>query len=82
MGPIIAYIINLLSWSTEKGARNFLYATVKDTTPGAFVSHCQESAPSTFVCSAKGRETQEKYWKESVAIWRKVCPEVKEVLGS
>jgi retinol dehydrogenase-12 len=80
MGPIVAAIINWLSWSSEKGARNFLYATVKDTTPGSFISHCEEKPVSTFVASPKGRETQAKYWSEAVAIWRKIAPEVDEVL--
>jgi hypothetical protein len=80
LGAITAAIMNWLSWTSEKGARSFLYATIKDTTPGSFISHCDEKPVSTFVASSKGRATQERYWSEASAIWRKVAPEVDEVL--
>jgi hypothetical protein len=80
MGPVLAAIMNWLAWTSEKGARNFLYATVKNTTPGSFISSCEETPVSTFVASPKGKETQEKYWSEAVAIWRKISPQVDEAL--
>jgi retinol dehydrogenase-12 len=68
MGAIIAWIFNAISWSAEKGARNFLYAATQNTTPGAFINHCHEQPVSTFVASSIGRTTQEKYWKETLSI--------------
>lgn len=72
MGPVIAWIFNAIAWSAEKGARNFLYSSTQPTMPGAFIHHCRETPVSTFVVSPKGRETQEKYWKECLDIFRKL----------
>ncbi|WRT66633.1 uncharacterized protein IL334_003592 [Kwoniella shivajii] len=80
MGPVLAKIMNWIAWTSEKGARNFLYASTQNCSPGSYISGCREQPVSTFVASHKGRETQEKYWKESMDIWRKVAPETNDVL--
>jgi retinol dehydrogenase-12 len=81
MGPIVAKIFNWIAWTAEKGSRNFVYATTQPCTPGSYISCCAEQPVSNNVVGSKGRETQEKYWREAVGIWRKVAPEVNEVLS-
>lgn len=66
----MAAILNRLSWSAEKGARNFLYATTQNTSPGSYISACAEVPVSTFVASELGRQTQVKYWKECRGVWK------------
>ncbi|KAK8849438.1 hypothetical protein IAR55_004770 [Kwoniella newhampshirensis] len=81
MGWFVAMILNWIAWTTEKGTRNFLYATTQNCRPGSFISSCNEQPVSNFVVSPKGKETQAKYWDEAVKIWRKVAPETDDVLG-
>jgi hypothetical protein len=60
--------MNAVAWSAEKGSRNFLFAS-QNPTPGAYIRLCREAAVSNFIVSSKGRETQERYWAEAVAIF-------------
>jgi retinol dehydrogenase-12 len=82
MSPLVAKFINLIAWTSEKGSRNFIFASTQNNRPGSYISACKEVPVSTFVVSAKGRETQAKYWKEAVDILRKIAPEMDEVLES
>lgn len=76
MGFIMSKMSNWIAWPTELGARNYMYAMVTDTAPGAYVSHCKESYASNFVVSADGQAAQRKFWKECLVLWRGLAPEL------
>jgi hypothetical protein len=71
---------NWVAWSTEKGARNFLYAGVSDVTSGAYVSDCKETEPSAFVRSDEGLKIQKQIWGELSDLWIKLDPKTASVL--
>jgi len=77
----IAALFNWIAWSTEFGARNFLYAGVADVTSGAYVSNCQETQPAAFVTSEKGTKIQKQTFSELSSIWRTIDPKVDSLLA-
>lgn len=74
-------LFNWIAWSTEFGARNFLYAGVADVTSGAYVSNCQETQPAAFVTSEKGTKIQKQTFSELSSIWRTIDPKVDSLLA-
>lgn len=69
-GPVLAYLFNAISWSTEFGSRSIFFAATQPTAPGAYVSSCAESAPSTFIFTPEGKQSQAKFWEECRALWQ------------
>lgn len=74
MGPVAAAILNFFSWRAEFGARNIYHAATQPSKSGAFISHCKEQPPWTFVVSAQGQQAQEKFWKECMELWEGLSP--------
>lgn len=70
-----------MAWSTEKGARNYLYAATQDTQPGAYVSYAREYEPSAFVQSEKGHQVQKKLFGELRDFWISKAPQTSKVLA-
>lgn len=73
--------MNAIAWSTEKGARNYLYAATQDTKPGAYISYATEYEPSAFVQSEKGHQVQKKLFGELKDFWVSTAPQVGQVLA-
>lgn len=74
-------ICDWIAWSTEFGARNYLYAGVADVSSGSYISECEETPPSSYVLSAKGEQVQRQVFGELSAIWRKIDPKVEAILA-
>lgn len=73
-------IFNWIAWSTEKGARNYLYAATQDTEPGAYISQCQVTPISDFAQSEKGQMLQKKLFEELKSVWTHQAPQVAKLL--
>lgn len=73
--------MNAIAWSTEKGARNYLYAATQITEPGAYISYATEYPPSEFVRSEKGQQVEKKLFGELKDFWIGQAPQVAQVLA-
>lgn len=72
--------MNWIAWTTEKGARNFLFAGVSDFTSGAYITDCKETEPAPFVGSEKGQKVQKQIWGELSDLWISLDPKVEHIL--
>lgn len=79
LGVVLATIVNWISWKPEFGSRAILYAATKNFTPGAYISYCREEPPSKYIFSQEGRAVQKQFWEESMDLWAKLEPGVREV---
>lgn len=70
-----------MSFSTEKGARNFAYAAVADVPSGSYIQMVQPTEPSAFVLSEKGQKCQKQVWEEMKAVWIKQDAGVRHILN-
>jgi len=66
----------ILARTGEEGARALVWATLKGNEAGAFSTDCRNVAPSAFVTSAVGVETQERVWNEVLEVLTKLDPSV------
>jgi len=72
----VTYIYSRIGWSSAKGALNLLYAVLKPTPPGAYISACKIRQPASWTCDKEGLEVQKRVWHEMVEIWCRVAPEI------
>ncbi|KAJ7509844.1 hypothetical protein B0H11DRAFT_1791322 [Mycena galericulata] len=77
----IMYFVNLLAWTTAKGALNLLYAVLTPTPPGAYITSCEVRPPSSWSQSSDGIRVQEQVWDELLQVWGPVSPEVAGIVG-
>ncbi|GAA5926144.1 hypothetical protein JCM3775_005216 [Rhodotorula graminis] len=80
MGSITAWLINAVSWRGEFGTRTYLHAMLEPHAQGTFVFQGKEQPTSRFSCSVEGVRMEDEMWKEATEIFRKVTPEVDDVL--
>ncbi|KAJ7625658.1 hypothetical protein FB45DRAFT_70295 [Roridomyces roridus] len=80
LGPVAAWIYKTVCWTTAKGAINMVWAVLRPTAPGAFVTSCEVRQPPKWACSKDGFEVQQKVWDEMVEVWRGVSPEVDDIV--
>ena len=73
---VVFFIIkSLLARSTEAGSRTLMAAAAAgEESKGQYMSDCKVAAPSEFVMSGEGKETQEKVYTELIAILEKIQP--------
>jgi NAD(P)-dependent dehydrogenase (short-subunit alcohol dehydrogenase family) len=65
----------LLARTTEVGSRNFIFAAdAGELSHGQYISDCGVTNTSEFVRSAEGKETQDRVFKELIAILEKLQP--------
>ncbi|BGP57890.1 hypothetical protein JCM8202_006263 [Rhodotorula sphaerocarpa] len=77
-GPVVAGLLNLISWRAEFGSRTFLHAVLNDFPSGSYISAGQLTPTSTFSCSAEGIRVEDEFWADFQALCEKVAPETKE----
>jgi len=80
LGPVAAYLYETVCWPTSKGAINMVYAVIKPTPPGAFVTSCEVRQPPAWARSKDGFAVQQKVWDEMAEVWRGVTPEVDNIV--
>ncbi|KAJ7210518.1 hypothetical protein GGX14DRAFT_625892 [Mycena pura] len=80
LGRFVMFWFRLVGWSPAKGALNLLYAVLSPTPPGAYIATCQIREPPPWIKTKEGLELQKTAWDELVALWRRVCPEVDNIL--
>ncbi|KAJ7698929.1 hypothetical protein B0H17DRAFT_1006365 [Mycena rosella] len=76
LGPVAAYLVGKLSWSTSKGALNLLYGVLRPTPPAAYISGGKVEQVSSWIRGKEAIRAQEQLWAEMLAVWREVAPEV------
>ncbi|KAJ6530002.1 hypothetical protein DFH09DRAFT_151650 [Mycena vulgaris] len=79
-GAVIGFLFRNVAWPTSKGALNLVYAVVKPTPPGAFISSCEVRQPPSWTRKKDGMKVQKKVWDEMVEVWRGVSPDVDELV--
>ncbi|KAJ6552811.1 hypothetical protein B0H19DRAFT_949456 [Mycena capillaripes] len=77
---LVRYIYSRIGWSAAKGALNLLYAVLKPTPPGAYVSACKIRQPPSWCLDKEGLEVQTRVWHEMVEVYRGVAPEIAEIV--
>lgn len=67
-------MLDSLAWTTEKGARNFVYAALADDfESGSFLFGARPRDPSTAnVTSEHGQALQKRAWGELTDEWRRL----------
>jgi len=85
------FVVNMLFTAVEKtfartaeeGGRILVHAAVApgDEVHGKYLASCQVSKESAFVNSKKGKEAEEKIWRETVTILSKVDPRVPQIVN-
>ncbi|KAJ6534591.1 hypothetical protein DFH09DRAFT_118880 [Mycena vulgaris] len=80
LGPFVAFLFKTIAWSYSKGALNLVYAVVTPMPSGAFVTSCQVRHSPAWVRKKDGIKVQRKVWDEMVEVWRRVSPEVDELV--
>jgi len=78
----VTFVHSRIGWSSAKGALNLLYAALKPTPPGAYISACKIRQPASWTCDKEGLEVQKRVWHEMVEIWRRVTPEIAATVQS
>ncbi|KAF7345670.1 hypothetical protein MVEN_01586700 [Mycena venus] len=76
----VQFVYTRIGWSSAKGALNLLYAALKPTPPGAYVSACKIRRPASWTCDKEGLEVQRRVWHEMVEVWQGVAPEIRAVV--
>ncbi|KAJ6517876.1 hypothetical protein C8R47DRAFT_97 [Mycena vitilis] len=77
---VVQSIYTRIGWPCSKGALNLLYAVLKPTPPGAYVSACKIREPPPWCSDKAGLEVQRRVWHEMADVWRGVAPEVAEII--
>ncbi|KAJ7909288.1 putative short-chain dehydrogenase [Mycena leptocephala] len=78
--PAVLFILMRLGWTTAKGALNLLYAVLTPTPPGAYISAGEIRQPSSWSRSRDGLRVQKQVWSEMLDVWRRIAPEVAEII--
>ncbi|KAF7371273.1 ATP-dependent DNA helicase PIF1 [Mycena sanguinolenta] len=76
----VTFVHSRIGWSSAKGSLNLLYAALKPTPPGAYVSACKIRQPESWTSNKEGLELQKRVWNEMVEIWCCVAPEVAAIV--
>ncbi|KAJ7192859.1 hypothetical protein B0H12DRAFT_1171513, partial [Mycena haematopus] len=76
----VTFVYNRIGWSSAKGSLNLLYAVLKPTPPGAYISACKVRQPASWASDKEGLEVQKRVWNEIVEIWSRVAPEVTTIV--
>jgi NAD(P)-dependent dehydrogenase (short-subunit alcohol dehydrogenase family) len=75
MGLIVQLLKLILARSTELGSRTLVTSAAGGSeTHGKYMSDCEVKDPSEFVRSEDGKKTQERVYKELMAILEKIQP--------
>ncbi|KAJ7763576.1 hypothetical protein DFH07DRAFT_1059253 [Mycena maculata] len=80
-GAFVMLVWNFLGWTPAEGSLNLLYGVLSPTPPGAYIRTCQVSEPPKWVKSEAGVKIQKKAWNEMVGVWRKISPEVDDIVN-
>ncbi|KAL7414083.1 hypothetical protein BDY24DRAFT_440995 [Mrakia frigida] len=67
----VAIATALVARTAEAGARNLVYASLKETSQGAYIATCKEQEAGDFVIGEKGRQVGAMIWEEMKSIWMK-----------
>ncbi|KAJ6472051.1 putative short-chain dehydrogenase [Mycena sanguinolenta] len=76
----VTFVYNRIGWSSAKGSLNLLYAALKPTPPGAYISACKIRQPESWTSNKEGLEVQKRVWNEMVGVWCRIAPEVATIV--
>ncbi|KAF7370334.1 hypothetical protein MSAN_00664800 [Mycena sanguinolenta] len=82
LGKFAMFLVRRVAWTTTKGALNLVYAVLKPTPSGAYISYCDVRRTVPWSVSDDGKRVQEKVWNEMVEVWRGVSPDVDDIVKS
>ncbi|KAJ7180982.1 hypothetical protein C8R46DRAFT_1071093 [Mycena filopes] len=80
LGPIASWLYRTVTWPISKGAINMVYAVLRPTPPGAYITSCEIRRPPSWTCKKEGLLMQRKVWDEMVEVWRGIAPEVDNIV--
>ncbi|KAJ7742842.1 hypothetical protein B0H16DRAFT_1562530 [Mycena metata] len=80
LGPVASWLYHTVAWPISKGAINMVYAVLRPTPPGAFITSCEIRRPPSWTCKKDGLLIQKKVWDEMVEVWRGIAPEVDNIV--
>ncbi|KAJ6519145.1 hypothetical protein C8R45DRAFT_950363 [Mycena sanguinolenta] len=82
LGAFAMFLVRRVAWTTTKGALNLVYAVLKPTPSGSYISYCDVRRTVPWSVSDDGKHVQEKVWNEMVEVWRGVSPDVDDIVRS
>ncbi|KAF7356338.1 hypothetical protein MVEN_00966100 [Mycena venus] len=80
LGAFAMFLVRRVAWTVTKGALNLVYAVLKPTPSGAYISSCEIRQTTPWSQSEDGMRVQKKVWNEMVDVWRKVSLEVEDIV--
>ncbi|KAJ7656358.1 hypothetical protein DFH06DRAFT_1199339 [Mycena polygramma] len=81
LGAFAMFLVRRVAWTTTKGALNLVYAALKSTPSGAYISSCEVRQTTPWSRSEDGMRVQAKVWNEMVEVWRGVCSDVSDIVA-
>ncbi|KAM0746972.1 NAD(P)-binding protein [Meredithblackwellia eburnea MCA 4105] len=76
----LQWVLNLMARSTSEGAKNFAWAAVERTPPGAYVSSSRVAREAAWTTNESGLALEQKLWGEMSQVWVEVAPETAKIL--
>ncbi|KAJ7030695.1 hypothetical protein C8F04DRAFT_1112788 [Mycena alexandri] len=81
LGAFAMFLIRRIAWSTTKGSLNLVYAALKPTPSGSYISSCELRPTVPWSTSKDGLRVQRKMWNEMVEVWCAASPDVADIVG-
>ncbi|KAJ7180956.1 hypothetical protein C8R46DRAFT_1345135 [Mycena filopes] len=80
LGAFAMFLVRRIAWTTTKGSLNLVYAALKPTPSGSYISSCELRPTVPWSTSEDGIRVQKKVWNEMVEVWSAASPDVKDIV--
>ncbi|POY74176.1 hypothetical protein BMF94_2750 [Rhodotorula taiwanensis] len=81
MGPVGAWLFNLIAWTAEFGSRTFVHAVLKEHPSGSYLSAGQVSPVATLACSPEGIAAEDRFFADFARLCEKYAPKSEAILA-
>ncbi|KAJ6581908.1 hypothetical protein B0H19DRAFT_520509 [Mycena capillaripes] len=81
LGAFAMFLVRRVAWTTTKGALNLVYAALKPTPSGAYISSCEIRQTTSWSRSEDGMQVQKKVGNEMVKVWQGVSSDVGNIVA-